>query len=206
MHALLPLEEISRRFDKPVHLEQLGIDRLPEIFKRDPDRILNTGFTVWDRYARTNPSVQRTAVREHLHKHGGTFLDAASAIIGEPIIKDICFSRCTVDDASLDYNLVAYLLAAHVYPNNLHLADIILVNPYKPLPIAPTRYKMRRYKGLGLLSTVMSRAEAYAVEQGCDHMTLTADADDVVPLFARFGFLVEEGEVASLAMEKKVLR
>jgi hypothetical protein len=204
MNSILPFGDIKRRFDKPVQLDQKGLDRFGEIAAHDSNGILNTAFTVWQRHVRKNPSTGPDAVREYVQQHGGSFLDAAGAVIGQPIIRDISFSRCTVEDPALDDNLVAYLLVAHVFPNDVHIADVTLVNPYKPIPPKRRKHKFRKYKGLGLLGTVLLRTEDYALANGCDYITLTAAADDLVPLFGKFGFAVEGDEVACLAMEKKV--
>lgn len=204
MKTILPFDAIQSQFDKPVRLEQMGMDRLGDIVRRHPHRILNTAVTVWRRYVEKNPSTNSNAVHDYVRDHGGTFLDAASAVIGEPLIKDVSWSRCTIDDPALADHLVAYLLVARVFPNDVHVADLNLMNPYKPIPPALCRYRFRKYKGLGLLGTVFARVEAYAVAQQCDTITLTADADDLVPLFGKFGYVVEDSEVTSLAMEKKI--
>ena len=204
MNPILPIQEIESLFDKPVRVEHMGMDRFSEIVARDSDGILKTAFAVWKRHVRQNPSINPNAVHEHIQKYGGTFFEGASAILGQPIIKDIEFSRCKVDDPNLDNQFVAYLLAAHVFPNNLHLADLNLVNPYKPIPPKLRKYKLRKYKGLGLTATVLAKAEAFANSQQCDYLTLTAAADDLVPMFFKLGFVLEDEDVASLAMEKKV--
>ena len=204
MQTILPFEEIQNQFDKPIRLEQMGMDQFEKIVAHHPHRILNTAVTVWRRYLERNPSTNPEAVQDYIRAHGGSFLEAAAAIIGEPIIQDIAFSRCTLEDPALADHLVAYLLIARVFPNDVHVADLHLMNPYKPIPPKLRRYRFRKYKGLGLLGTFVARIEAYAVAHQCEHITLTADADDLVPLFGKFGFLVEDNEVTSLAMQKKV--
>ncbi|MBI3837742.1 MAG: hypothetical protein HY288_07385 [Planctomycetia bacterium] len=204
MNSILPIDQIESLFDKPIRVEQMGLDRFGDIAVRDPDGVRKTAFAVWSRHVRKNPSTNPDAVHEHIQKHGGTFLEGASVIVGEPIIKDIAFSRCKIDDPALDNQFVAYLLVARVFPNDLHIADLNLVNPYKPIPPKLRRYKFRKFKGLGLSGTVLARAEAFAVSKQCDYVTLTAADDDLVPLFRRFGFVLEDDEVANLAMEKKV--
>ena len=204
MNSILPFEEIESRFDKPVRLEQLGMDRFEEVAKRDPNGLMNAALTVWQRYARNNPNADPAAVRDYIRQHGGDLLNAVQALVGEPVVRDISFSRCTIDDADLAENLVAYLLVARVYPNEFHIADVSFVNPYEPIPPELRSYKSRRFRGLQLLGTVLQRAEAYAAKHHCDYMTLTAPADDLVPLFGKFGFVVEDDLATSLAMEKKV--
>jgi hypothetical protein len=205
MKTILPFDEIQKQFDKPIRLEQMGMDQFETIVARHPHRILNTAVTVWRRHLERNPSTNPQAVQDHIRVHGGSFLEAAGAVLGQPIIQDIAFSRCTIDDPALTDHLVAYLLVARVFPNDLHVSDLHLMNPYKPIPPKLRRYRFRKYKGLGLLGTVVARIEAYAAANKCEYITLTADADDLVPLFGKFGFMVEDNEVTSLAMQKKVI-
>jgi len=204
MNTILPFEDIQRRFDKPIRLEQMGLEQLPTIVARHPHRILNTATTVWRRYVERNPTIDPKAVHECAGKNKTTFLDAAGQVLGEPVIKDISFSRCTIDDPALADHLVAYLLVAHVYPNDVHIADLNLMNPYKPIPPHLRRYRFRKYGGLGLLGTLMARIDAYAASNKCEAITLTAEADDLVPLFSKYGFEVEGDDVASLDMKKTV--
>lgn len=206
MNSILPIDRIQRRFEKPLHVEQLGLDRFADVAARDPNGLLNAAFTVWQRYVRKNPGVNPGAVREHIREHGGDYLAAAQAVIGQPIIRDISYSRCTIDDPALDEKLVAYLLVARVYPNDVHIADMNFVNPYMPIPPEHRRYKFQRYKGLHMLSLVLARAESYAAKHECDYLTLSAATEDLVPLFEKFGFTIEDEQATSLAMEKKVVR
>ncbi len=204
MNDILPFGEIEKRFEKPVYLEQMGMERFAEVAVRDPNGLLNAAFTVWQRYVRKHPETHVGAVRDFIRQHGGDFLDAVQALIGEPIIRDLSFSRCTIDDAALDEHLVAYLLVARVYPNDVHIADMNFVNPYMPIDPDRRKFKFQRYKGLRLLGALLARTEAYAAEHGCQYLTLTAATDDLVPLFGKFGFTVEDGQATSLAMEKKL--
>ncbi len=201
---ILPFEEIVNRFEKPILREELSLDQFAEVERRDPAGLASTAFTVWQRHVRSNPGIELGAVRDHIRRHGGSYLEGVQALIGQPILRNLAFSRCTVDDPELDERLVAYLLVAHVYPNDLHIADMNFMNPYMPIRPERRRFKSQRYKGLHLLSNVLARAEAYAAQHGCEYVTLTAADDDLVPLFSKFGFVVEDSLATGLAMEKRV--
>jgi hypothetical protein len=201
---MLPFEEITGRFDKPILLEELGLDDLAEVERRDPTSLASTAFTVWQRHVRQHPSVEVCAVRDHIRQHGGGYLEGVQALIGQPVVRDLAYARCTIDDPALEERLVAYLLVAHVYPNDVHIADMNFMNPYMPIRPERRRFKSQRYKGLHLLASVLARAEAYAAEHDCDYLTLNAADDDLVPLFCKFGFTVEDGLATSLAMEKRI--
>jgi hypothetical protein len=206
MNSILPIDEIKGRFDKPLRLEQEGMDRYDDVAARDPNGLLSAALTVWQRHIRRNPTTDAGAARDYIRQHGGDFLGAVQAIIGSPVIRDISYSRVTIDDESIEDRLVAYLLIARVYPNELHIADMNFIDPYKPIRPEHRRYKFQKYKGLRLLGCMLARAEKYAVDHECTYLTLNAATDDLVPLFAKFGFTVEDGQATSLAMEKKVVR
>ena len=206
MHSILPFDEIKSRFDKPLRLEQMGMDRYSDVAACDPNGLLSAALTVWQRHVRRNPATDAGAVRDYIRQHGGDFLSAVQAIVGSPVVRDISFSRVTIEDAALDDHLIAYLLVARVYPNEVHIADMSFANPYKPIPPEHRRYKFQKYKGLHLLGSMLARAEKYATDNECAYLTLNAATDDLVPLFAKFGFTVEDGQATSLAMEKKVAR
>lgn len=202
MHAILPLAEIESRFERPVRLEQYGKEDFAEIARHDPNGLASMAVTIWQRYLRKHPTTDFSAPRDYIRGHGGDYLAGVEAVIGESVVHDVSYSRCTVDDPSLDEPLAAYLLIARVYPHEVHIADMNFRNPYQPIPPERRRFKSQRYKGLRLLGTVLGRAEAYALEHDCDYVTLTAADDDLVPLFTRFGFEVEDALATSLAMEK----
>jgi hypothetical protein len=204
VHAILPFAEIESRFDKPVILEQLGMDAFAQVARRDPNGLASMAFTVWQRYLRANPAVGAGAVRDYIRLHGGNFWEGVEAVIGAPVVHDLSYSRCTIDDPALEEPLAAYLFVARVYPNDVHVADMSFANPYLPIPPERRRFKFQRFKGLSLLGTLLARAEAHAAEQGCDYLTLNAATDDLVPLFTKYGFVVEDGQATSLAMEKRV--
>lgn len=128
---------------------------------------------------------------------------AIGEIIGEPVIKDISYSRCTIDGRP-----VAELLLAHVYPNDLHWADVHFRDLRHPIrrPPGATGQTLRKFKGFGLLGTVASSIDQYAQEKDFDYITLTAAEPSLVPLFESHGFELEKNDLAAFlrAMEKKV--
>jgi hypothetical protein len=54
------------------------------------------------------------------------------------------------------------------------------------------------------MGSLLARVEAYAAEHDCQFLTLNAATDDLVPLFGKFGFTVEDGQATGLAMEKRL--
>jgi len=92
-------------------------------------------------------------------------------------------------------------MVAHVYPSSLHLADILMQNPLQPIPEKEQSHFDQKYKGFGLLGTVMERFEHKGKELGCDVLTLTATRIDQVPLFEKYGFSVRDSDAGKLSLE-----
>jgi len=132
-------------------------------------------------------------------------VEGISRIIGEPFVKDISCTICTVNDGDLEDNEVASLMIARVFPNNVHLIDVMYQNPYKPIPPTERRY-MADHKGLGMLGPTLALIEDYAVSNACQFVTLTAAADHLAPLFEKYGFKLETNFLGkkARAMEKRV--
>lgn len=212
MHSILPLNEIRSAFDKAVLLQQYGNSDLEKIQAINLHSISGTCLNVWNRIVVAGtPKVYKYALAPYIDEQGigkAGMLQAMNKIIGQPVIQDISWSRCTIDDPTLEDKVVAQLVVARVFPNDLHLVDVHFRNPYKPIPEAKQKYHFRDYEGLGLLPTVMARLEEYARSHSCDYLTLTCAHADLAPLFGKFGFTVETNPLGRMAhaMEKKVLQ
>jgi hypothetical protein len=120
-------------------------------------------------------------------------IDVMDRLLGAKTISDICFTECTIDGIE---PMVGRLRLAHVYPNDLHIADVRFYNPFKPVPteLEASKYGVS-HEGLGMLDTTMERIEAYARKQSMDFLTLTAAMPSLVTKFGKYGFQVEDTSV-----------
>ena len=55
MNSILPIDDIQNLFDKPIRVEQMGMDQLGKIVARHPHKILNTAVTVCADLLRRTP-------------------------------------------------------------------------------------------------------------------------------------------------------
>jgi hypothetical protein len=210
---------VAAQFTKPVKVMQYGSGEYAEVVKLKPAAIGGLGLHSWNRIVQVEKrNVIPRAVAPHIDNYGigkPSIIPYIGSVIGGPLIKDISLTVATIDDPALmaslsDYEFdeptVAMLMLAQVHPNNIHIADIYYQNPYHPIPEGQRRYEWAAYRGLKLLGPTLARIEEYARSKGCDYLTLTAAADDLVTLFGSHGFTLETNEVGKMAraMEKRL--
>ena len=201
MHSLLLKDDVQPHFSKPIDFQEYGIADLDRIIELVPRSMWAIGLSVWGRivYCGLN-DVEIGAIAEYVITKDPRLCEEIGNIVGEEVIKDIYLLQAQVQDSSLSYTTVAQVLAARVYPNDLHFADVTFTNPYKPIAPEKHRYKYQEYEGLGLLGTVIDRIEKEAVSESCYYITLTAAAIDLVPLFSKYGFTVENSPIAQMGL------
>jgi hypothetical protein len=219
VHTIFPAAQVISQFTKPVKVKQYGIGEYAEIVRLKPMSIGGLGLHSWNRIVKVEKrEVNPYAVAPHI-KGGGvaksSIIPFIESVVREPLIKDISFTVATIDDPDLitaldDYQFdeptAAMLMLARVYPNNIHIADIYYQNPYQPIPESKRRYEWAAYRGLKMLGPTIVRLEDYARTKGCEYLTLTAAADDLIPLFATLGFTLETNDFGRMAraMEKRL--
>jgi hypothetical protein len=207
MHSIFPIDEVRPHFSSRLQFRQFGLEEYAQIVRFEAQGIGNVGATVWNRMVHAKVhDVDPKALQKYFKQDGKIdpeIVFAIGEIIGEPVIKDISYSRCTIDAQP-----VAELLLADVYPNDLHWADVHFRDPRRPIrrPPSATVETLRKFKGFGLLGAVVSSIDQYARENGFDYVTLTAAEPSLVPLFESYGFELERNDLAKFlrAMEKRI--
>lgn len=210
LKTIYPKDQIASQFgDKSLKVVQYDMAEYAEIVRLKPEAIGGLAIHSWNRIVQVEKlKVNPQAVAPFIDRDGMSspeMVGAISKIIKEPLIKDISYTLCTVDDDQLQDKEVASLMLATVFPNNIHLIDVMYQNPYKPIPEAERRY-MADHKGLGMLGPTLARIEEYARSKGCAYVTLTAAADHLVPLFGKYGYTRETNYIGNMAraMEKRL--
>lgn len=210
MLDVFPVEAVRAKFKGPVVIDQFGMPEMPDIVREFDQDLCNLALNVWNRIVqvekrRVDPMSLASFINLKTGQHNPLMLGAIEQIIGEPVIKEIAFTHCRIEDDSLDDNTVARLFLARVYPNDLHIADVCYQNPFEPIPDGQG-YEMQSYRGLGMLRETLERVEACARSRDCNFITLTAAGDDNYRLFSRYGFTRENNPMGEIqnAMEKKL--
>lgn len=209
MRDIFPQAEIKAKLGKPLQVIQKGMESYEPLLAEEP-ALGGLALNVWNRIVEVEKLASDPyAIRAHINPDGQpkkSLLPAIDPVIGTRAVKDISCTYAAVEDASLVDNEVGKLVVAHVFPNDLHLADVLFQNPYRPIPDRRRRYAFTFFEGFKMLGPTLERVEAAARRLGCKHITLTCAAPDLVDLFSKFGFRKETGRLGSQAnaMDKKV--
>ncbi|MDB5309817.1 MAG: hypothetical protein JWO38_4019 [Gemmataceae bacterium] len=206
IQEVFPRGELERRFGKPLSTVQQGMESIPALNRADLF-VGSLALNVWNRIVETEKmKVDPYAISAHISQGVSkpSLLGAIGQIIGQPVIKDLSLTVCRAVDRKKKNPQIAKLAIAHVFPNDFHIADVYYQDKYRPLPERLQRYQFVDYYGFGLMDITMERIQAYARKLGCNNLTLTCAARDLVGLFKRDGFRKETGKLGSQAnaMEK----
>jgi len=202
LNTILPIDEIKNQFDTDLIISEHNFSKINDIAKLSPATCRDIGLSAWDKLIQLGIyKGDPMAIAKYVNNGEPRIHMKVANIIGKRIIKDIYYSAGHLEDNTLDDNQVFEFMVAHVYPNSLHLADILLQNPLQPIPEPEQNHFDQKYKGFGLLRTVMKNLEDKGKELGCDILTLTAARRDQVPLFEKYGFSVRDSDAGKLSLE-----
>ena len=156
---------------------------------------------VWNRIvARNIIPVDPLALSKFARRFDPLIYKQIEKITRKPIFKEMHYTRAFLQDNALNCPEIVEFLIARVYPNDIHIGDISIKNPYKPLPTNLQKCSIHTHKGFGLLSPLMDNIISYGRSKKCDYLTLVASQYENVELFERYGLSVEDNEFARLAM------
>lgn len=201
MDSLLPKEKVSAKFVRPVHFEDLGLAQLDEIERRKSASLYELGLTVWTHHLEIEPRTDARALAEYVDGGDPRLVARIADQLGRQVLFDIQYTIGRVQDDQLDYNVVAEILAAFVYPGYLHISDVEFSNPYEPIPKVNREYRFQKYAGLKMFGTLLDRTLEIGRNVGASQLSLTAASPDLVTFFRRFGFEVEDNAAGRYGLE-----
>jgi hypothetical protein len=198
---VLPRQQLVDRFGASLILEEFGKAEMARIKDIKPATVFGIGASVWNRIVtkRWKP-VQPHKMARYFQTTDPNLPVAIGKLIKEEVIQDIYLARGWAGNKR-DENLVVELLVAKVYRQDLHLADITFMDPTSPIAESERRFELQSHRGLGLVRDLMQNLERVAREHHCQQITLTAGTRDLVGLFNRYGFDVEDSVAGRIAMQ-----
>jgi len=199
---ILPKGDVLQKIEREITFTALENDKLEQIIKLKPNDIFQIGITSWDKYCNDTPSQDKMVFAAECQTMDPLLYKKARRVIGEPVINDIVYIKGEVQDDKLADTLAIEFMAAHIYPNCLIIADVMMGNPYKPL--YPQRYDFQKFKGLGLFSKLLDNAKEYCRLKGIDEICLTAADMPLKSLFEKHGFSVPNTWMGKAALKTGV--
>ena len=188
-------------FGHKLEATHVGSDNFVHATKLAKKSMATLGLAVWDRYTQRNPEVNLQEIALHGDLQSPELYKVVEGLIGEKAILDLHYSRFNVADPELDYNKLAELFVAILYPNVLHIGDVEFSDPYQPIEVSNRKYQYQHYKGLGLFPELMSNCIGYATEHDIAEICLVAASADLIPLFQKHGFTVDDSLVAQAGIQ-----
>ncbi|HHQ6559108.1 TPA: hypothetical protein ACSTJ0_003730 [Serratia fonticola] len=199
LYNIFPKNEVFDYFNGNVIVNTYGIEDINEIIKLKPDSVFQTGGRSWDRYVHMNDYKNPKLLKQHFINRNPLLYKEVERVVGERCLNDISYVNAVVSDPELPDPMSAELLIASIYPNELHIADIQLLDPYQP--INPQKYDFQPYKGLGILNIVIDNCIKYCLENKIGLLTLVAANKELISVFERHGFNVENSPSGKLGMQ-----
>ncbi len=198
---ILPRARLLERFGDGVIFEEYGKSELSAIAKTNPEGLHHVAANVWNRIIQKGWHTVNPLQFAGYFRTGNPDLHLAiSTLIGEEVIKDIYYVKGWKAHRK-NPNLIAEMLVAWVYRNDLQLADITFRDPKQPIPKKARRFALQTHKGLGLLPVLVKSLQKKAEQLHCEQLTLVSARDELVPLFERYGFAVEDSEMGRRGMK-----
>lgn len=209
MEDILILDKIKEKYDKEIVDEIYHFDHndkhfkvLNTIVKKEPMTVHGMSMNVWNRIVQYKlKPVDPMAIAKEVDDQDPFIFRKISKIIREPILQEVFYCESKIIDTSLKYNTTYEIMIGKVFPNDIHLADIEISNPYQPIPKSERKHPQQHYKGLGLLKDQIGRLIDYCYKSNCGFFTLTAATKDQYNLFRRYGFEIEDNEAAKIGLE-----
>jgi hypothetical protein len=212
LSAALPRQQLIDRFGAALILEEYGKEDLKVIAQKNPAPLHHVAACVWNRIVQRRwHSVNPRQFASYFTEHDPAMYLAISQFLKIEVIRDIYYAKAW-ESRKMNSKLVAELLVAWVYQNDLLLADVNFRDPERPIPTQERISALQSHKGLGLLPVVLNNMQSEAERLGCEYLILTAGTRDEMKLFAKYGFSVENSEPGrqgvllggGIPMERKV--
>jgi hypothetical protein len=196
---ILPKNEIFQKIEREIKYTTLEKDKLDQIIKLKPNDIFQIGITSWDKYCNDTPSQDKMIFAKECQTMDPLLYKKARRVIGEHVINEIVYIKGEVQDDKLADTLAIEFMAAHIYPNSLIIADVMMGNPYNP--VYPPIYDFQKLKGLGLFSKLLDNAKEYCQLKKINEICLTAADMPLKSLFEKHGFSVPNTWMGKAALE-----
>ncbi len=131
---IVPYKEIRNRFNEELVLHQS--ENIREVEESHSDSFFHLSLNVWNRLIEVYRLGLDPFALSPFITSGETLLHRRiEKLIQEPIIRNVYCADLDFRNASSRLPEIMNVFLAHVYPNDLQIVNIMLINPLKPLKI-----------------------------------------------------------------------
>ncbi|WP_019615123.1 hypothetical protein [Psychromonas ossibalaenae] len=193
LNEIFPKESIVSKVGiDDVIFHEIGINNIDAIVKAKDSCMFELGGTIWDKHIQATPSENPMILGPHFQTANPYLFKEVSKVIGEDTIKDISYTYTEIKSSDVKYSKFSELLIAVLHQNILHISDIEFSHPLHEIPEKNRKYTFQSHKGLGLFGELISNCITFCKQEKLNKICLTAAAIDLVPLFEKHGFTVDD--------------
>lgn len=200
LEELFTVEQFQKYFiGNQLIEEKYGLQNFNEFYKKFQSKEFQTGLSIWHQIAsRKLENVSPYAIAEYISNPPDSLILEINKIINKGLIKDMLFFYGQIDDPSLEFKDFAEILLIVTFNDELLIGDVAFSNPYHP--ISNPKYIYQTHKGFGYLEEFMEIIDKYCKDHGLKRCFLTAADLDLVLLFEKYGFRVQEDPMSQFAL------
>ncbi|MFW2227764.1 hypothetical protein [Rhizobium sp. CRRU65] len=198
LHTIFP-EDGVRTAILEATFTSFGLKNLPSIATLKPQTMFELGLTTWHAAMMSGKfSVAPNILGDLVDRREPHLLKHVSRALNRKVLFDLSYRLANVPGTET-IQPKTQVLVAHVFPNRIHIGDVQLLDPRKPKGGAEADDD-QSHESLRLLGPTIENAVKAARDVGADQITLTAANGELVSVFSRHGFAVEESPFAKQAM------
>lgn len=200
LNNIFKVEQFQHFFEgKELDLELYEKNNFQEFSEKFGSKEFQVGMSIWHQIvSRKLENVNPFALAKFIESRPVSLCLEINEIVGKDVINDILFFYGTVNDPQLDFNDFAEILLILTNNNELLIGDVAFSNPYQK--IQNPKYTYQEYEGLGFLDNFMSSIEDYCNQKEIKRIFLTAADLDLIPLFEKYGYKVQEDPLSQYTL------
>lgn len=201
---MVPWDKIRQSVDGELVREEYGLADIRRLVELVPMEMFGVGAYIWHRGVITDEVGPADKLGPLFGQESPTLYETVASELGQPSILDIYYAKAWLDGKEGD-NFVAEVLLAQIWPGELYLADVNFENPHAPLSTKERllHKQQRTHRGLAAFGDLVDGMCSYGKSQRLKAVSLTAAHHELVEVFKRYGFHVENSSFARDALKQR---
>lgn len=181
-------------------LHQFDTSQIKEIIRLKPRTMHEMGLSTWHAALMSGQfRLDPQALSKHVDSEDPNMLRYVGRALSRKVIFDLSYTYGVIPGQDLPEPAIQATIA-HLFPNRLHIGDVKLLNPHKPRPEADVADD-QSHESLRLFQPFMENCRNISSEAGIEKITLTAAYAELVEIFQKYGFEVEDSEMGRMAVQ-----
>ena len=150
----------------------------------EPSTLMGLGFASWDHALSCGKhNLDPEMLAAPIQAEDPMLIRYVAEALGRPVLLDFHHVNASLPGQNEAF---ATTTLAHLYPNHVHIGDVLLLDPSRPR--TGPRWIDQKFESLRLFPAFLERLRTAALELGAEKLTLTAANRSLRLVFERYGF------------------